>query len=53
MKQSTVLLESNLPYIDRNTCLNMNQIEFRQFITPDKFCAGSKTGNKILLIFFL
>jgi len=48
MAESSVLLEADLPYIDRKTCRNMYQSiqsVFINYVTPDKFCAGNKTGE--------
>ncbi|KAE9523065.1 hypothetical protein AGLY_016537 [Aphis glycines] len=45
---SPVLLETYLPYIDRKSCRKMYTNVFQIFVTADKFCAGSATGNKIL-----
>lgn len=45
-------MEASLPYIDRITCKKLYErnIEFKDFLTLDKFCAGSKSGNKIVYI---
>jgi len=50
--KSPVLLEASLPYIDRSTCRNFLNNGFELFVTVDKFCAGSASGNKIFIIFF-
>ncbi|CAI6344828.1 unnamed protein product [Macrosiphum euphorbiae] len=44
---SPVLLEESLSYIDRSSCRDMYTNGFENFITVDKFCAGSALGNKI------
>eukprot|EP00102_Acyrthosiphon_pisum_P024655 XP_016661865.1 PREDICTED: limulus clotting factor C-like [Acyrthosiphon pisum] len=44
---SPVLLEASLPYIDHDSCRNMYTNGFESFVTADKFCAGSASGNKI------
>ncbi|XP_022162710.1 uncharacterized protein LOC111028389 isoform X2 [Myzus persicae] len=43
---SPVLLETSLPYIDQETCQKMFTNGFEQFVTVDKFCAGSQLGKK-------
>lgn len=35
----------SLPYIDRQTCLQINKKGFQKYITKDTFCAGSKSGG--------
>jgi len=45
MVVSSVLLEANIPYIDHRTCRNMYQNGFQIFVTVDKFCAGTKSGE--------
>jgi len=46
--KSPVLLEASLPYIDRSTCKKKyKNHEFESFVTLDKFCAGTESGNKI------
>ncbi|XP_025198052.1 modular serine protease-like isoform X2 [Melanaphis sacchari] len=47
MVESSVLLEANLPYIDHQTCRNMYINGFQNFVTIDKFCAGTKTGQGV------
>ncbi|CAI6349241.1 unnamed protein product [Macrosiphum euphorbiae] len=44
---SPVLLEESLSYIDHRSCRDMYTNGFENFITIDKFCAGSALGNKI------
>jgi len=44
---SPILLEASLAYIDHSTCRNMFTNGFEQFVTVDKFCAGSTLGNQI------
>ncbi|XP_025208667.1 uncharacterized protein LOC112604026 [Melanaphis sacchari] len=38
---SPILLQTSLPYIDRNSCRNIYNSGFQLFVTDDKFCAGS------------
>ncbi|XP_050054368.1 modular serine protease-like [Aphis gossypii] len=47
MVESSVLLEADLPYINRQTCRNMYQNGFQNFVTLDKFCAGTKGGQGV------
>ncbi|CAI6362231.1 unnamed protein product [Macrosiphum euphorbiae] len=47
MVGSSVLLEANIPYIDHQTCRNMYQNGFQFFVTVDKFCAGTKSGQGV------
>lgn len=35
----------SLPYIDRQTCLQMYKNGFQRYVTKDTFCAGSKSGD--------
>ncbi|XP_016661871.1 limulus clotting factor C isoform X2 [Acyrthosiphon pisum] len=44
---SPILLEASLPYIDHSSCRNMYTNGFEQFVTDDKFCAGSLTGQGV------
>ncbi|VVC42232.1 Peptidase S1, PA clan,Serine proteases, trypsin domain [Cinara cedri] len=44
MAESSVL---SLPYIDRQTCLQMYENVFKNNLTTDTFCAGSKSGGTI------
>ncbi|XP_026815140.1 modular serine protease-like isoform X2 [Rhopalosiphum maidis] len=44
---SPVLLEATLPYIDYNSCRSMYKNGFEQFVTFDKFCAGSASGQGV------
>ncbi|XP_060836504.1 uncharacterized protein LOC132919163 isoform X2 [Rhopalosiphum padi] len=47
-RPSPVLLEANLTYIDNNSCRNIYRIkDFQKFITFDKFCAGSTSGQAV------
>lgn len=51
MRPSPYLLEAKLPYINENTCRNMyikKSNGFEIFVSADKFCAGSPSGNMIL-----
>lgn len=45
MVESSILLEANIPYIDHQTCRNMYQNGFQNFVSVDKFCAGTKSGK--------
>jgi len=45
---SRPILEASLPYIDYSSCRNMSINGFEPYMTVDKFCAGSETGNKKL-----
>ncbi|XP_065210210.1 suppressor of tumorigenicity 14 protein homolog isoform X2 [Planococcus citri] len=42
------LTTTNLPYISHSRCLDQVPIDYRVFITFDKFCAGSETGPAVL-----
>lgn len=42
---SEILKIVELPTIDRAQCIAESDIEFRPFITPDKFCAGLLNSN--------
>lgn len=44
--KSTTLLEAELPYIDQLSCRKIYSNAFQSYITEDKFCAGSQSGNK-------
>ncbi|XP_026815136.1 uncharacterized protein LOC113555042 isoform X2 [Rhopalosiphum maidis] len=44
---SPVLLEATLPYIDYNSCRSMYTNDFQKFVTFDKFCAGSTSGQGV------
>lgn len=44
--ESEVLLNTNIPFISKANCLKMVQEAFRRYITVDKFCAGSLTGER-------
>jgi len=47
--ESPILLEGSLPYIDHNSCRDMYTNGFERYVTVDKFCAGSESGNKIVI----
>ncbi|XP_060870478.1 modular serine protease-like isoform X1 [Metopolophium dirhodum] len=47
MVESSVLLEANIPYIDHQTCRNMYQNGFQNFVSVDKFCAGTISGQGV------
>lgn len=44
--RSPILLELQLPYINRSQCQSMFSIDFQRYLTSDKFCAGAVSGNK-------
>ncbi|VVC24913.1 Peptidase S1, PA clan,Serine proteases, trypsin domain,Sushi/SCR/CCP domain [Cinara cedri] len=47
-ENSVQLMEAALPYIDHTKCRNLyNKInpKFKSFLTSDKFCAGSESGQ--------
>ncbi|VVC38140.1 Hypothetical protein CINCED_3A020844, partial [Cinara cedri] len=46
MELSSILLEVSIPSINQIACRNMYRNGFEVFVTSDKFCAGSKLGNK-------
>ncbi|VVC40317.1 Hypothetical protein CINCED_3A018266 [Cinara cedri] len=48
MVQSSTLLEASLPYINHTACRNMYRNGFEVFVTSDKFCAGTKSGQGVL-----
>ncbi|XP_065204420.1 uncharacterized protein LOC135834469 [Planococcus citri] len=37
----------NLPYISRERCLKWIDIDFKKFVTFDRFCAGPENGSSI------
>jgi len=45
METSSVLLEANVSYTDKNTCRDMYSNGFQSLVTIDKFCAVSELGN--------
>lgn len=56
METSSVLLEANVSYTDKNTCRDMYSNGFQSLVTIDKFCADSQLGNiglKRILTFYI
>ncbi|EFN80173.1 hypothetical protein EAI_05816 [Harpegnathos saltator] len=45
LKPTEELFEVNMPYVERQKCQNNVPLEFRGFITFDKFCAGLMNGS--------
>lgn len=47
IETSSVLLEANVSYTDKNTCRDMYSNGFQSLVTIDKFCAVSRLGHSI------
>ncbi|XP_060874108.1 uncharacterized protein LOC132947887 isoform X2 [Metopolophium dirhodum] len=45
--ESSILVEASLPYIDHNSCRDMYTNGFQKYVTIDKFCAGSESGQEV------
>ncbi|XP_019698501.2 modular serine protease isoform X2 [Harpegnathos saltator] len=45
LKPTEELFEVNMPYVERQKCRDNVPLEFRGFITFDKFCAGFMNGS--------